>query len=78
MSKYDPKDLFLDWYDYSVQSENENKSKDLPSMPLLESDEEEVEEGTGLKVLTVNKLLTWLPLLLSQKKAESNSSKLKN
>ena len=37
-------------------------------MPLLESDEEEVEEGTGLKVLTVNKLLTRLPLLLSQKK----------
>ena len=47
-------------------------------MPLLESDEEEVGEGTGLKVLTVNKLLTRLPLLLSQKKAESNSSKLKN
>ena len=31
-------------------------------MPSLESDEEELKEGKGLKVLTPNKLLTRLPI----------------
>ena len=34
--------------------------------------------GTGLKILTPNKLLTRLSLLLAQAKAGSNSYKLKN
>ena len=34
--------------------------------------------GTGLKVLTPNKLLTTLSVLLVQMKAENNSYKLKN
>ena len=46
-------------------------------MPPLESNEEE-KKGTGLKILTPNKLLTRLPILLLHIEAGSNSSKLKN
>ena len=80
-SKYDPKDLFLD---YSMWSENEEKATDkeevehLPPMPPLEGDKEEVKEGKGLRFLTQNKLLTRLPILLPQIKAGNSSYKLKN
>ena len=47
-------------------------------MPPLEGDEEEVREGKRIKILTPNKLLTRLPILLAQIKAENNSYKLKN
>ena len=47
-------------------------------MPPLEGDEEEVQEEKGLKILTSNKLLTRLPILLAQIKAGNNSYKLKN
>ena len=47
-------------------------------MPPLESDEEEVKEGTGLKILTPNKLLTRLLISFAQIKAGINSQKLKN
>ena len=46
-------------------------------MPLLEGDEG-VTEGKGLKILTPNKLLTRLPILLAQIKAGNNSCNLKN
>ena len=55
-----------------MRSENEEKSTDkeesgdLPLMPPLKGDEEEVKEGTGLKILTPNKLLTRFPILLAQ------------
>ena len=58
-NKYDPKDLFLDGYDYSLWSENEEEStikeesEHLPPMPPLEG-AEEVKEGKGLKILTPN------------------------
>ena len=45
---------------------------------MLEGDEEEVKEGKRLKILTPNKLLTRLPLLLAQIKVGNNSDKLKN
>ena len=35
-------------------------------MPPLKYDEEEVKERKGLKVLTPNKLLTRIPILLAQ------------
>ena len=38
----------------------------------------EVKEGKGIKVLTPNKVSTWLPILLAQIKAGNNSYKLKN
>ena len=47
-------------------------------MPPLEGDEEKVKEGKGLKILTSNKLLTRLPILLAQIKAGNNSYKLKS
>ena len=40
-------------------------------MPPLEGDEE-VKKGKGLKLLTPNKLLTRLPILLAQIKAGNN------
>ena len=46
-------------------------------MPLLEGDEKELKEGKGLKILTPNKLLTRLPILLVQIKAGNNLYKLK-
>ena len=47
-------------------------------MPPLRGDEEELKEIKGLKILTPNKLLTRLPILLAQKKAENISYELKN
>ena len=40
--------------------------------------DEEVKEGKGLKILTQNKLLTKLPILLAQIKAGNNLYKLEN
>ena len=46
--KYNPKDLFIGGYDYSMwsvdkdQSIDKEESEDLPPMPLLEGDEEEI------------------------------------
>ena len=51
--KYDPKELFLEGYDYSVRSENneeltiKEELTDIPPMPPLKSDEEETKEGEG-------------------------------
>ena len=53
------------------------ESVDLSGIPPLEGDEE-VKEGKGLKILTPNKLLTLLPVLLVQIKPGNNSYKLKN
>ena len=50
---------------------------DLPDMSPLEGDEE-VREGKELKILTLNKLLTRLPISLAQIKAGRNLCKLKN
>ena len=42
-----------------------DKSIDIPYIPPLEVDEEEVKEGNRLKLLTSNKLLTILQMLLA-------------
>ena len=87
---YDPESLFLKVYDSSVRSESKEESTDKEEsikreesvdssdVPSLDGDEEEVKEEKGLKILTPNKLLTKLPILLAQIKAENNSYKLKN
>ena len=59
-----------------LESEYSDEFIDIPDMPRLEG--EEVKEGKGLKILTPNKLLTRLPILLAQVKAGNNSYKLKN
>ena len=50
---------------------------DTSNIPVLECDEK-VKEGKGLKMLTQNKLLTRLPILLAQTKAGNYLDKLKN
>ena len=47
-------------------------------MTPLEGDEKEIIKVKRLKILTPNKLLTRLPMLLVQMKAQNNSNKLKN
>ena len=42
-------------------------------MSPLEGDEEKVKEGKRLQILTPNKLLIRLPVLLAQIKARNNS-----
>ena len=65
------RDLFLEEYDYNVWSENNEESTDkeelshTPPMLPLEGDEEGVKKGKRLKILTSNKLLTRLPILLA-------------
>ena len=49
---------------------------DLAPITALKGDEEK--EGKGLKLLTPDKLLTRLPILLAQIKAGKNSYKLRN
>ena len=51
---------------------------DIADMPPLKGDEEEMKEGRRLTILTPNKLLTRLPILLAQIKVANNSYKLKN
>ena len=87
-NKYGPINLFIETYNYDVWFENEestdttsrksdkHKSADLSDMPPLEG-AEEIKEGKGLKILSPNKLLTRLPILLVQIKAWNNSHKLK-
>ena len=53
------------------ESTNTKDSLDLSDMPPLE-DDQEVKEGKGLTILTPNKLLTRLPILLAQVKAGKN------
>ena len=66
-----------DFLDMSLPSTNDDSDEfiDISDMPPLESDEEEVKEGKGLKILTPNKLLTRLPISLVQVKAGNNSYK---
>ena len=67
--------LFLDNYNYSLWSENEEEFEDLPSIPPLGGDEEEVKKRKGLKILTPSKLLTRLPIFLAQIKAIKENMK---
>ena len=83
--KCKPKNLFIKGYDYSEWSKNEEESTDKEesidkeeSVDLRDMLPLEVKEGKGLEILTPNKLLTRLPILLAQIKAGSNSCKLQN
>ena len=76
--RYNISDLFFDDYNYDdcflpPLEGDEN----VPPMPPLVGDEQEKEEK-GIKLLTSNKLLTRLPVLLAQIKAGNNSYKLEN
>ena len=56
---------------------DKEESIDLIDMPPLEVDER-VKERRGLKILSPNKLLTRLSILLAQIKARNNSYIIKN
>ena len=80
-SGYNISDLFLSDYYYLFFSDvfvpPRRGYEKVPPMPQLADDEEEVKEGKGLKILTPNKLLTRLPLLVAQTKGGNNSCKLR-
>ena len=68
------------WSEESTDKEkltDKDESTDIPPMPPLDDDKEEVKEEKGLKILTPNKLLTCFLILLAQIKAGNNSQKLK-
>ena len=77
-NKYDPINLFIEAYNCDFWFEDE-KSSDTTKTGVksteLPRDEEEVKEEKGLKILTSNKLLTRLPILLAKIKAGNNSYK---
>ena len=60
------------------KSDEKEKPADSSSMPPLKSDQGEIKEGKGLKILTPNKLYTRLQVLLSQMLSGNDSCKLKN
>ena len=82
--KFKPISLKIKGYDYCIlyngtsDEDYEEEYVDLFDTPPLESDEEEVKEGKGLKILTPNKLLSRFSMLLAQIKAGNNLYKLKN
>ena len=59
------KEKIVDLSDMPPLEGDEEKIVDLSDMAPLESDEEEVDGRKGLKILTPNKLLTRLPVLLA-------------
>ena len=80
-----PQDLRIDLYleDDLPPLEGDEEVKLEPEESIAErvklNPRKRKNEGTGLKILTPNKLLTRLPILLAQiKKAGNNSNKLKN
>ena len=83
--KFKPINSKLKDYDYDgwfTEEELDDKTlecdeEELDNTQLLQGDKEEVKQGNGIKILTLNKVLTRLPVLLAQIKAGNNSYKLK-
>ena len=74
-SKFKPKNLKLEDYDYDGWiTVEELDDEELDDMPPVETDED-VKEGKRLKTWTPNKLLITLSTLLAQKKARHSSYK---
>ena len=67
-----------DWFKNEESTDKTRSYKDKSDMPPLEGDEQEVKEGQELKILTLNELLTGLPIIIAQLKARNNLYKLKN
>ena len=60
--------------------ENEKPNQTLEIINEIIDFNKEIQEqlGSGLKLLTPNQMLSWLPISLAQLKAGNNSEKLKN
>ena len=81
-AKHSFKNLALDDYDYLELTEEKSTNEinfffDFTFMSPLEGNEEEIKEGTGIKILTPKKLSTRFPISLAQIKAGNNSYKVK-
>ena len=61
--KLEPKEIIAERVELRRQKADD---EDVSGISLLEVDEEEVKEGKGLKILTPNKLLSRLPMLLAK------------
>ena len=83
--KFKPINSKLKDYDYDgwfTEEELDDKTlecdeEELDNTQLLQGDKEEVKQGNGIKILTLNKVSTRPPVLLAQIKAGNNSYKLK-
>ena len=60
------------------KSAKQSDATDMTDLEVEESAAQETQVAKGLKVLTLNKRLSRLPISLAQLKAENNSEKLKN
>ena len=69
IKKYDPANLFLKEYNYNEWHENLDDESQEPD----DSPQEGNGEGKGLKILTPDKLLTRVPVLIAQINAGNNS-----
>ena len=71
-------DLKVGFHKMKEKEPNEGKEPDdVPSMSPLKGDEKEVKGEAVIKILTPDKLLNRLPVLLAQIKAGNDSYKLK-
>ena len=75
---YNYNQFYKEISDDDFDAYDSDKFIDISNMSSLNGDEEKVKEGGGLKILTPNKQLTILPILLTQIKAGNNSYRLKN
>ena len=59
------------------EKENEKPYKILKIVREILKFNKQKQEGKGIKILTPNQMLSWLPISLAQLKAGNNSEKLK-
>ena len=75
--------LYIDGFQLEKETdEDTDEEMDTTIMPELESEESAAEkrnqQGEGVKILTLNQMLSRLPISLAQLKGGNNSGKLKN
>ena len=63
---------------YEVEIENENPELIVQIVEMILKFNKQNRQGTGLKILTPNQMLSRLPIALARLQAGSNSNKLKN
>ena len=76
--KFKSKNLKLEDYDYDRWFAEDELNDEEKLDDMLPRGDKEVKEGKELKILIPKKLLTRLPILLAQIKAENNLFKFKN
>ena len=64
--------------DNEKETEKPDKILEIAEGILIFNGENREQQGLGLKILTLNQMLSRLPITLAQLEAENNSEKLKN